>query len=56
MVVYFGRWWHTRGRGHCRGKSGKEQQHAQAYYRGTYYRVRRISTNFGEDGEQLDRR
>ena len=25
-LVPFGRWWHARGRGHSRGKPGKEQQ------------------------------
>ena len=27
-VVPFGRWWHARGRGHCRVKPEREQWHA----------------------------
>ena len=47
----FGRWWHARGRGHCRGKPGREQQHARVY-RGTG--IGRVSIRFSEDGRQLD--
>ena len=47
----FGRWWHARGRGHCRGKSGREQQHAQAY-RGTRYRSSKHHIRRGQMAER----
>ena len=31
-LVPFGRWGYARGRGHCRGKPGRVQQHVQGYY------------------------
>ena len=42
-LVPFGRWWPARGRVHCRGKPGRDQQHAQAY-RGTRYRASKHHT------------
>ena len=43
-----------RGKGHCRGKPSRKQQHAQAYF-SPRYRVSK-SQRLGEDGAQIDRR
>ena len=48
-LVPFGRWWHTRGRGHCNGKSSRAQQHAQAYH-GTLYRMSELQIRRGWRG------
>ena len=46
-LVPFWRWWRARGREHCRGKPGREQQHVQAY-RGTRYRASKHQIRRGQ--------